>query len=66
MFHVICKPMGIGMACTNCNVKKLNALCDHQMSGARINRLYHDLAESAKVFSPAGTFLFPQSHSRGS
>ncbi|KAJ7720879.1 hypothetical protein B0H14DRAFT_3520781 [Mycena olivaceomarginata] len=53
LYRVICKPMGVGMACTNCNVKKLNSLCDHQMSGARINRLYHDLAESAKVFSPA-------------
>ncbi|KAJ7824614.1 hypothetical protein B0H14DRAFT_3469218 [Mycena olivaceomarginata] len=53
LYRVICKPMGLGMACTNCNVKKLNSLCDHQMSGSRINHLYHDLAESAKVFAPA-------------
>ncbi|KAJ7812821.1 hypothetical protein B0H14DRAFT_3478586 [Mycena olivaceomarginata] len=53
MFRVICKPMGVGMACTNCNVKKLNSLCDHQMSGSRINRLYHDLAESAQAFVPS-------------
>ncbi|KAJ7331513.1 hypothetical protein DFH08DRAFT_814823 [Mycena albidolilacea] len=53
LFRVICKPMGVGMACTNCNVKKLNSLCDHQISGARINRLYHDLAESAKAFGPS-------------
>jgi hypothetical protein len=50
--------MGIGMACTNCNVKKLNALCDHQMSGSHINCLYHDLAKSAQVFAPAGSFPF--------
>jgi hypothetical protein len=35
-------------------------LCNHQISGSRINHLYHDLAESAKVFVPSGTFtLFP-------
>ncbi|KAJ7801237.1 hypothetical protein B0H14DRAFT_3489834 [Mycena olivaceomarginata] len=53
LFRVICKLMGVGMAHTNCNIKKLNSLCDHQMSGAHINRLYYDLAESAKAFVPS-------------
>ncbi|KAJ7687807.1 hypothetical protein B0H14DRAFT_3533783 [Mycena olivaceomarginata] len=66
LYRVICKPMGLGMACTNCNVKKLNSLCDHQMSGSRINRLYHDLAESAQAFVPSMEIDVPRLVKSGS
>ncbi|KAJ7767059.1 hypothetical protein B0H14DRAFT_3509882 [Mycena olivaceomarginata] len=66
LYRVICKPMGLGMACTNCNVKKLNSLCDHQMSGSRINRLYHDLAESAQAFVPSMEIDVPRLIKSGS
>ncbi|KAF8193628.1 hypothetical protein K438DRAFT_1969530 [Mycena galopus ATCC 62051] len=53
LLRLTCQPNGLSISCQSCNLKKLGALCDHNMDSVRFAGLMHDLVDKAVVFLPS-------------